>query len=131
VDQPGVFRAAAGLPRATSHQWHDQRHGLREPGWLAWIDNHAASALSEHGLAVSIVLAVAFMIVALGIYLPWRQARAAVGLALVLALVIWLAEGLGGIFTGSGTDPDSGPLLALLALVFWPLAPTAADEERA
>jgi hypothetical protein len=120
---------ASRAPRAISGMISGMASG--EPGWLAWIDNHAASALSEHGLAVSIVLAVAFMIVALGIYLPWRQARAAVGLALVLALVIWLAEGLGGIFTGSGTDPDSGPLLALLALVFWPLAPTAAGEERA
>jgi hypothetical protein len=41
-------------------------------------------------------------------------------LALVLATLIWLAEGLGGILTGGGTDPSSGPLLALLALAFWP-----------
>jgi hypothetical protein len=41
----------------------------------------------------------------------------------VLAVVIWLAEGLGGLFTGGGTDPNSGPLLALLAVAFWPTAP--------
>jgi hypothetical protein len=131
---------AARAPRATSAMIGGMASG--EPGWLAWIDNHAASALNEQGLAVSIVLAAAFMIAALGTYLPQRPARVAVGLAFVLAIVIWLAEGLGGIFTGSGTDPDSGPLLALLALAFWPLAraatvrqatigPTATAEEGA
>ena len=61
--------------------------------------------------------------VAVGPYLPTRMARAAVVLAIVLAVVIWLAEGLGGLFTGGGTDPNSGPLLALLAVAFWPAAP--------
>ena len=43
-------------------------------------------------------------------------------LAIVLAVVIWLAQGLGGLFTGGATDPESGPLLALLAVAFWPAA---------
>jgi hypothetical protein len=94
-----------------------------EPTWLAWIDSHAASALSRHGLLASIVLAAALVIVALGVYLPARAARAAaVVLAIAVAVVLWLAEGLGGILTGSGTDPNTGPLLALLALAFWPAA---------
>ena len=29
----------------------------------------------------------------------------------------------GELFTGMATDPESGPLLALLALAFWPAAP--------
>jgi hypothetical protein len=93
-----------------------------QPGWLAWIDNHAASALSHDGLAVSIVLAIAFIVVAVGVYLPAPAIRAALVLALVLAAAIWLAEGLGGMLTGSGTDPNSGPLLALLAVAYWPVA---------
>jgi len=43
-------------------------------------------------------------------------------LAIVTAAFIWIAEGLGGILTGGGTDPNSGLLLALLAVAFWPLA---------
>ena len=43
-----------------------------QPGWLAWIDNHAASALSHDGLTVSIVLATALIIVAAGVCLPTR-----------------------------------------------------------
>ena len=65
---------------------------------------------------------------AAGLYLPTRLARAAVVLAIVLAVVIWLAEGLGGLFTGGGTDPNSGPLLALLAVAFWPAAPSPAAQ---
>ena len=54
-------------------------------------------------------------------------------LALALAGLIWLAEGLGGLFTGSGTDPNSGPLLALLAVAFWPAVqnPVATAPEGA
>jgi hypothetical protein len=93
-----------------------------EPGWLAWTDNHAASVLSGQGLAVSIILAVACVIVACGTYLPLRLARATLILAILTAVALWIAEGLGGIFTGSGTDPSTGPLLVLLALSFWPTA---------
>ena len=70
------------------------------------------------------MLAVALAAVAAGPYLPTRLARAAVVLAIVLAVLIWLAEGLGGVFTGAGTDPNSGPLLALLAVAFWPTVPS-------
>ncbi len=96
-----------------------------EPAWLAWIDTHAASALTRHGLPAAIVLAAAFVIVALGTYLPRRPARAAIVLAVVVAAVLWLAQGLGGMLTGSATDPNTGPLLALLALAFWPLSAPA------
>jgi hypothetical protein len=92
-----------------------------QPGWLAWIDSHAGSALSHAGLAVSVVLAIALIIVAVGVFLPPPAARATLVLALVVAAALWLAEGLGGILTGSGTDPNSGPLLALLVLAYWPV----------
>jgi hypothetical protein len=60
-----------------------------------------------------------------GTFLPRRPARAAIILAVVVAAVLWLAQGLGGILTGSATDPNTGPLLALLALAFWPLSAPA------
>ena len=52
-------------------------------------------------------------------------------LAIVTAAVIWLAEGLGGMLTGGGTDPNSGPLLALLALCYWPLSARRAGSSAA
>jgi hypothetical protein len=113
---------ASRAPQAISGMVSDMASG--EPGWLAWIDHHAASALAGHGLPASIALAVALALVAAGIYLPSRLTSPVIVLAILLATLIWLAEGLGGIFTGAGTDPDSGPLLALLALAFWPAAST-------
>jgi hypothetical protein len=84
------------------------------------MDSHAAAALAGHGLLASIVLAGVLVVVGLGIYLPARATRAIIVLAITVAAALWLAEGLGGILTGSGTDPNTGPLLALLALTFWP-----------
>jgi hypothetical protein len=123
-----ALQPAARAPKAVSGMISDMAAGA--PGWLAWIDNHAANALGSQGLAASIVLAVALAAVAVGPYLPTRLARAAVVLAIVLAVVIWLAEGLGGLFTGRGTDPNSGPLLALLAVTFWPAAPSPATSRE-
>jgi hypothetical protein len=110
---------ASRAPQAASSMISGMASG--QPGWLAWIDDHAASALSQDGLAMSVALAIALIVVAVGVYLPPPAARATLALALVVALVLWLAEGLGGILTGSGTDPNSGPLLALLAIAYWPL----------
>ena len=96
-----------------------------EPAWLAWIDTHAASAVTRHSLLASVLLAAILTVVALTPCLrPARPAaRAAVILALVVAAVLWLAQGLGGLFTGAATDPGTAPLLALLALAFWPARP--------
>jgi hypothetical protein len=93
-----------------------------EPAWLASTDQHLATFLATRGGAAAIILAAVLAAVAIGIYLPPRARRAVLVLAIVTAAVLWLAEGLGGMLTGAGTDPNSGPLLALLALAFWPLA---------
>jgi hypothetical protein len=59
----------------------------------------------------------------------------AIGTAIGTAALLWVAEGLGGIFTGGRTDPNSGPLLALLAACYWPRASrsatTATNSEAA
>jgi hypothetical protein len=110
---------ASRAPRAISGAISDLASG--QPAWLAWIDNHLARALAGHGPPASIVLAAVFAVVALGIVLPVPARRAAIVLAVMVAAVLWLAQGLGGMLTGSATDPNSGPLLALLALACWPL----------
>jgi hypothetical protein len=116
---------ASRAPGAISDVLSDGASGA--PAWLAWIDTHAASALNHHGLAASIVLAVLLALVAVAVYLPARFVRAAIVLAVVLAAVLWLAQGMGELFTGMATDPESGPLLALLALAFWPAVTRPAE----
>jgi hypothetical protein len=106
---------ASRAPQAISGTLSDMAAG--EPSWLGWIDSHAASGLAHQGLAASIVLAAAFAIIAAGIYV---SARSVIIAALVMTVALWLAQGLGGIFTGMGTDVESAPLLALIALAFWP-----------
>ena len=93
-----------------------------QPAWLAWIDSRLGAWLAGQGLLAAVLLAAVFAVTAVGVFLPRRWTRAVIVLALVLAVMLWLAQGLGGVFTGAGTDPNSAPLLALLALSFWPAA---------
>jgi hypothetical protein len=101
-----------------------------QPAWLAGLGRYLAGVLGEHGPAAAVVLAVALALVAAGIWLPDRALRAVLVLAIAVAAALWLAQGLGGILTGSATDPDSGPLLGLLALCYWPARPAAAAGIR-
>jgi hypothetical protein len=98
-----------------------------EPIWLQDLQKGAASLVANQGLATSIILAIALMLIAVGVYLPAGIARAALVLAIVVAVLIWVfAQALGGILAGGGTDVNSGPLLALLALAYWPRRTAAA-----
>jgi len=97
-----------------------------EPGWVSWLEEQAAALLGGHGLAASVGLAVALVVIAAGVFLPPPLARSALVLALVTAAFIWaFGEAFGQILAGGATDPNSGPLLALLALAYWPPAPAA------
>ena len=92
-----------------------------EPAWLQDLQEGAASLVANQGLAASVVLAVALVLIAVGVYLPAPVAKAALVLAIVVAAFIWvLAEAFGGVLAGGATDVNSGPLLALLALAYWP-----------
>ena len=103
-----------------------------EPAWLAAISQHGAALLAHQGLAASVVLAVLAILIAIGVYLPPSAARAALALAAALAAAIWVAgQDLGGILTGSGTDPESGPLLILLVLAYWPVRTGRARPDEA
>ncbi len=107
---------------------HDMIAGMAggEPGWLAALDNHAAALLAHQGLAASIVLAVALAVIAVSVYLPRPAARAALVLAVVVAVLIWVfGEAFGAILAGGATDPNSGLLLILLALTYWPTGAAA------
>jgi hypothetical protein len=110
----GVNRSAQGLHDVIASQ------AMGEPAWLRVLDHHVANLLSHRGLGVSIALALVFATIAAGVFLPWRWCRWVTVLACAVALVIWVfGENFGGVFSGSGTDPSSGPLLILLACSYW------------
>jgi hypothetical protein len=91
-----------------------------QPGWLTSIMDDLSRLAGDRGVEISIVLAVLCVLVAVGV-MARATLRAALVLAMALGLGFWVAQGLGGIFTGQGTDPNTGPLLVLLAACYWPV----------
>jgi hypothetical protein len=52
-----------------------------------------------------------------------------VGLGIVLALGYWVTgQGLGELLTFGGTDPNNGPIVALIGLSILPLVPARAEQ---
>ena len=82
-----------------------------------------AQAAEHRGTQISVVLAVACAGVALGVF-SRRVRRPVLVIAAGIGLLFWIAEGFGGIFTGEGTDPNTGPLLIVLAACYWPARPS-------
>ena len=98
------------------------RLAIGEPGWLGDVDRHAATLLAGRGSAVAVIVGILFVVTALGVFLPPRWATVVIAVAIALAAVLWVVgEDFGQIFTGAATDPNSGPLLVLLALAYWPI----------
>lgn len=89
--------------------------------WLSTAQNAAATAARGHGLVIAVALSLLSVAIGVAVAARWRP-HAFLTVAVVLSLAYWvLGEGLGGIFTGSATDPNSGPLLVLLAFAVSPL----------
>ncbi len=101
-----------------------------EPRLLAALAAAAARLVGTHGALVGIALAL--VEVAVGIGALRRRPDAALALGALLSLGFWvIGQDLGGILTGSGTDPNSGPLFVLLAVALWQGVPSAAlDRPR-
>ncbi len=125
-----VLQPAERSPNAIQSALAAQASG--EPGWLASLDRDAAKAMAGHGLLGAIAFACVLGIVAVGIFFPRGLLPYVLGLAVAVAAVIWVfGENFGALFTGSATDPNSGPLLVLLATAFWPLRPRLLEQEAA
>jgi hypothetical protein len=90
-----------------------------EPGFLRSLDHAAADLVAAGGNGTPIVLALLLVVSASAVLLPHPLGRIALALSIALALLIaTVGENLGGILTGTATDPNTGPLLILLALGF-------------
>jgi len=101
-----------------------------EPNWVGALDRGLAAPLAHHGTEWSVGLAVIYVIVAISVFIP-KAVRPGLTLAIALASVIWLVENFGGLFTGSATDVNSAPLLALFAVALWPVRPLRARPPQA
>ena len=102
----GSNRSAQGV--------HDLVAGMvsGQPAWLAAVENNAAALAAHRGLGIAITLAITCASVAAGAFGPPRAMRAAVVVAALLGVLIWvIAEGFGALAGGQSTDPNTGPLL--------------------
>jgi len=95
--------------------------GDGEPSWVRSMDTALGNALAGQGTWFTAVTAVLCVLAGVGVLVP-RLVKPAVVLAAVLGLAFWVAENFGGIFTGKGTDPNSGLVLMVAAAFFWPVA---------
>jgi hypothetical protein len=99
-----------------------------QPRWLAALVNGTGSLTAHRGLAFSIGLVVVFILLAVAVYLPAPVRRVMVVAAVVVGLLIWIpGQAFGGILAGGMTDPNSGPLLVLIALAYWPARPALTE----
>lgn len=91
-----------------------------EPGALAALNRSIGHALAGDGRLFATTLLVAA--VAIGAGVLWEPTRrpAVIAGAAVAVFVAVLGQDLGQVFTGHGTDPGTGPLLALMAFSLWP-----------
>jgi hypothetical protein len=91
--------------------------------WLTSIQHSVADAAKGGGVAIALVLAVLSAVIGVAVAINWR-AKLFLGVAIVLNLAYWVfGQGLGGILTGQGTDPNAGPLFILFALALYTLIP--------
>jgi hypothetical protein len=96
---------SSGEPSAYSH-------------FLNTFGNHFGSG----GVWTTWLLAIGSLVVGFG-PLVFRRPTPFLAAGGLLATFFWVSgQGLGGIFTGSGTDPNSGPLIVLVALAMVPAA---------
>lgn len=91
-----------------------------EPGWLGGLARAAASLLEGRGLFVALLLAFLQLAIGQGALSP-RTRRAALALGIGVSLLFWVVgQTLGGMLTGTATDPNLGPPMVLYALALWP-----------
>jgi len=85
------------------------------PGPIAGIDRSLSAGLMGHGTQASIVLAVVSAVIGLGPILT-KAPNLFLMFGAALSLDFWVTgQALGGLFTGTATDPNAGPLFVLLA----------------
>jgi hypothetical protein len=105
--------------------------GPGEPSWYARFLTDLGNLFSANGTQTAWILALLAVAIGFG---PLVARRPGVILAAgaLFAFLLWVAgQGLvGAIFTGSGTDPNSGPIVILLAIGMVPAVVASREEWR-
>jgi hypothetical protein len=93
-----------------------------EPSAYSHFLTNFGNQFGSGGLWTTWLFAIVALIVGFGPLL-FRRPTPFLAAGGLLSAFFWVSgQGLGGIFTGSGTDPNTGPLVVLLALAMVPAA---------
>ena len=86
------------------------------PSWLAGFQSSFAGWITQHGTLSVAVLVAAYVLIGLAV-LSRRTIAVGAAAGLLLALAIWvIAQNFGALYTGQATDPNSTPLIAVMAV---------------
>jgi hypothetical protein len=111
-----VFHALPGQSTGTAVAGAIRGGAVGAPAWLGRLDASVARWSAHHGAAVVSALVVSEAVIGLAA-LRSRTRGPAVVAGLVLTPAIWvLGQDLGQLYSGQATDPNSAPLIALLAV---------------
>ena len=119
----GVFQALPG--QASGHDLAASITGVgaTAPGWLASADRAVAGGIAGSGQTWPRLMSLVALGIAIATLVGKRTARIGAILGALGAVGIWVVgEGFGQIYTGQGTDPNSGPLLLLMAVAAYSAA---------
>ena len=93
---------------------------LEQPPWYGHLLTHVGTWFGTGGLTQTWLLALVAVVIGLGPLL-FRRVEGFLAAGFALTMAFWLTgQGVGSVLTGSGTDPNTGPLLAVLALAMVP-----------
>ena len=120
LERHGDPLAAAGQPGRGERVWCDQRCGHRRAELAAHLQLSVAHAVGSGGLGLAVAGAALSFVIGLGPLIS-RHTTVFLTLGAALALDFWVfGEAFGEPFSGIATDPNTGPLLILLALTLYP-----------
>jgi hypothetical protein len=109
---------------------HSLEEGMADgqPGWLAGLIKAFGAFSNHYGLVLTIIGTIILVLTGVSVLLSRAILRVGGIAGVVVAAFVWvIGEALGGVYGGQGTDVNSGPLLALIALAYWPIKETSDD----
>lgn len=111
-----VFQALPGQNTGTAVASALTEGSAEGPAWLGRLDKSAGAWAAHHGLLLVTLMVAAEALIGVGA-LARRTKTPAVAFGLALTLALWvLGQDLGALYTGQATDPNSGAVLAFMAI---------------
>lgn len=112
----GILQALPGQNSANDISTALRSNAAGTPGWIAGPTRYLAGTVEHHPASVLAFIVLPVLIAAAATR-PGRIRTVSTAAGALLAVGFWIfGQGLGLVFSGQSTDPNSGPLLVLLAV---------------